>query len=159
MRATLPVAPPVAPQQRAPAARAREPQRGGVEHAVRRAVERRRDARRLRDRGLGAVDVLAHLPGVRRSRLRWRWQCRPIPWPAATISPRERGVALDLLADEEERRAHAGAREQLEHRRRALRVRAVVEGERVARAAGRAILDAERRAQRADSAAASPGSR
>ena len=42
----------------------------------------------------------------------------------------ERREPLDLLADEEERRRHAEAREQLEHGRRPLRMRPVVERER-----------------------------
>ena len=42
----------------------------------------------------------------------------------------QRGKALDLLADEEEGRDRLGAGERLEHCRRALRMRAVVEGER-----------------------------
>ena len=44
----------------------------------------------------------------------------------------ERGVAPDLLADEEERRPDLVRGEDLEHGRRALGVRPVVEGERVA---------------------------
>ena len=41
----------------------------------------------------------------------------------------QRRVAGDLLADEEERRPHAAVGEHLEHGRRALGVRAVVEGQ------------------------------
>ena len=43
---------------------------------------------------------------------------------------RQRPGPPHLLADQEERRLHAGGREQLEHRGRALRMRAVVEGDR-----------------------------
>ena len=39
------------------------------------------------------------------------------------------GVAIDVLPDEEEGSAHAGPIEQCQYRRRALRVRTVVEGE------------------------------
>ena len=73
----------------------------------------------------------------------------------------ERGVAPHLLADEEEgRAARRCARQDLEHRGRALRVRAVVEGERVA--ARRWPCGPRLRAARAapgQIAAASPGSR
>ena len=44
----------------------------------------------------------------------------------------ERGVAPHLLADEEEGRPHTRSGEDLEHRRGALAVRPVVEGERIA---------------------------
>ena len=59
----------------------------------------------------------------------------------------ERRVAQDLLADEEEGRANTLAREDLEHRRRALCVRAVVEGQRIPSATGGAVLDPQRPAQ------------
>ena len=80
--------------------------------------------------------------------MRWRWQCSADLMAGVDDLARERRVALDLLADEEERGGHALAGEHLEHRGRALRVRPVVERERIARAARRAILDAERRPQR-----------
>ena len=63
----------------------------------------------------------------------------------------ERRVAPHLLADQEEGRVHARGGEQLEHRRRALRVGTVVEGQRVATPARRAVLDAERSTQRGQS--------
>ena len=60
---------------------------------------------------------------------------------------RKRRIALHLLADQKERRRRARGGERLEHRRGSLRVRAIVEGERIAAPAKRAILDAQRRAQ------------
>ena len=71
------------------------------------------------------------------------------------ISRASDGVAPDLLADEEERRLHAGRGEQLEHGRRALRVRAVVERQRVA--ARRRPCGPRRRAGAAARAARRPG--
>jgi hypothetical protein len=62
----------------------------------------------------------------------------------------ERGAALHLLADEEERGRRSRAREDLEHRRRATRVGPIVEGQRVTAPAGRPVLDAQARAQRGD---------
>ncbi len=59
----------------------------------------------------------------------------------------QRRGAADLLADQEEGRPHAVAGEHLEHRRGALGVGAVVEGEVKAATAAGAILDAERRPQ------------
>ena len=99
------------------------------------------------DRVLRALDVLAHLR---------RRQAQQVAMPVAVQRDlmagvgdlaRERRVAQHLLADQEERRRHTLAREDLQHRRRALRVRAVVERQRVAAAAGGAVLDAERRAR------------
>ncbi len=60
----------------------------------------------------------------------------------------ERGVAPHLLADQEEGRLHTRSSENLEHRRGSLRVRPVVEGERVTTPARRAVLDSQRPAQR-----------
>ncbi len=112
------------------------------------------------DRVLGAREMsVAHLP---------RGQAQEVAVAVAVQRDlvtrvddlaRERRVAPNLLADEEERRLGTLAREYLEHRRRALRVRAVVERERVALAARRAVLDAERRAQRAATRPRAPGSR
>ncbi len=56
----------------------------------------------------------------------------------------ERGIALDLLADEEERRACVRGAEQLERRGRPFRVRPVVEGQSDARRLGQAQWDPER---------------
>lgn len=58
------------------------------------------------------------------------------------------GVALDLLADQEEGRPHPGGSENLERRRGSLRVGTVVEGQRVAIATGGAIFDPQRPPQR-----------
>ena len=60
----------------------------------------------------------------------------------------ERGVAENLLANQEERRIDARAREDLEYRGGALRVGAVVERERIAMPAGRSVLDSQRSAER-----------
>ena len=49
--------------------------------------------------------------------------------PARGDLARQRRIASDLLADEEERRSELLARERVEHRGRAERVRSVVEGE------------------------------
>ena len=99
--------------------RAREPQRGGVEHAVGRAVERRRapgaslDRVLARARGPRAPATASGAAGcgggrsAARSRGRRRRSRRA-----------QRRVAPDLLADEEERRARRRSRgEDLEHRR------------------------------------------
>ena len=69
----------------------------------------------------------------------------------------ERRVARDLLADEEEGRADAARGQHLEHGRRPLAVRPVVEGQAVAAAAERAVGDPERRRAAARSAPASAG--
>ena len=103
-RARLPVASPVAPQQRAPAAAARERQRGGVEHPVGRAVEQGATPVASAIASSRAREVLAHRPAARRSRLRWRSQCSADPVPGGEDLAGERRVAPDLLADEEERR-------------------------------------------------------
>ena len=74
---------------------ARQAQRGGVEDAVRRAVQLRRAAR-CASRSSSCARAMSSrtCQGVRRSRLRWRWQCRPMPWPASAISRGEaRGCA------------------------------------------------------------------
>jgi len=68
--------------------------------------------------------------------------------PCGDDLTRQRGIALDLLANEEEGRLHASVREQLEHRRGALRMRPVVECERIATAARGTVLDAQRPPQR-----------
>src|SRR5206468_12012678 len=56
---------------------------------------------------------------------------------------RERRKPLDLLPDEEEGRGRVRARERLEHGRRSLRVRAVVEGDRDAIVVRQPELEAE----------------
>ena len=61
---------------------------------------------------------------------------------------RQRAIARHLLADQEERRRDARAREDLEHRRGAERVGAVIECQRVAASAGGAVLDPQRPPQR-----------
>ena len=68
------------------------------------------------------------------------------------------GVAPDLLADEEERRCAPRRREDLEHGRSPLRVGSVVERERVAGAASRAILDPRARRAAGRRVRAIPGS-
>ena len=111
-RSRLPVAPPMAPQQRAPAARAGEPQRGGVERP-RRAGGRASASSRCARSMLSWARAMSSRTcgGVSRSRLRWRWQCRPICVAGGGDLAGQRRVAAHLLADEEERRAHAlGAR-------------------------------------------------
>ena len=60
----------------------------------------------------------------------------------------ERRIALYLLADEEERRAHAGPRQRGERGGRSLRVRAVVEGQRHDAGVGGAVAHRQRAAQR-----------
>ena len=57
----------------------------------------------------------------------------------------QRGRAADLLADQEEGRPYVVAGEHLEHRRGALGVGTVVEGQVEAATAAGAVLDAERR--------------
>ena len=98
------------------------PQRGRVEHAVRRAVELRLDVDRRRDRRVRARDVLAHLPRRRaaagcdggrsagRRRARRRRSRGPAPGCARTCSPTRKNVA----------RTPSRAQD-LEHRGRALR--------------------------------------
>ena len=125
-----PVAAPARPQQRRPAARARTARSAG------RAVDRRRArgaGRRPRgaDRLRGPVEVVARAPrGGRRSRCGGG---RRGPRPHARRR-RSRAssapVRAHLLADHEERRARAVLAQQLQHGRRALRMRPVVEGER-----------------------------
>ena len=120
--ARLPVPAPVAPQQRAPAARAREAQRGGVEHAVGRAVQLRRAAGgRLDDlaapgrcpRAPAAASGAAGCDGGRsagRSRGRRR-----------RSRGRARGCAAPARRRGRRSRARARGARISEHRRRALR--------------------------------------
>ncbi len=79
--------------------------------------------------------------------------------PGVDDLARERGIAQHLLADEEERRAHPLAREDLEHRWRSLRVWAVVERERVAASTRRCGPPSPSGGRRPRHAPASPGSR
>ena len=61
---------------------------------------------------------------------------------------RERRVALHLLADKEERRAHAGPLQGGEHGRRSPRMRTVVEGQRHDTGVAGAVAHRQRAAQR-----------
>ncbi len=145
--ALLPVAPPVAPQQRAPAAATGEAQRGGVEHPVGRAVEPDGDTRGVLDRGLRAVDVLPRLAGREAQQVAVAVAVQADAVPGGHDLARQRRIAAHLLADEEERRRYARRGQHVQHRRRSLAVGAVVEGERVPLPARGAILDPQRPAQ------------
>ena len=147
-RPPRPVPPPERPEDRPPAAPPDRPQAGGAEDPVGRPVVADRLPGRLLDRRpCRARRRRAAWPGVRRSWLRWRWQWSSTRWPAATISAASDGPPHDLLAGEEEGRGGAGLAQDLEHERRPLRVRAVVEGDRDAVRPRLAQLDPERLAQ------------
>ncbi len=70
--------------------------------------------------------------------------------------PDHRRPALHLLADQEERRASPDIAEDLQDRRRPLRMRSVVEGQAHGSGVRHAVADAERAAQERDRAL-SPG--
>ncbi len=135
VRAAAPVAPPARPQDGSQPGAARRGERRPRVDAVRRAVHDGAHARGVLDDAQRADDVVAR--GAGRAA-----QQQPVPVavdadrvPRGDDLPGQRGPALDLLADEEERRAGAGGGERVEHGRRALRMRAVVE--RQPHAAGR----------------------
>ena len=75
--------------------------------------------------------------------------------PGVGHLPGQRGVAADLLPDEEERRPRAVPGQDVEHRRRALRVRPVVEGQ--VDAVGRGAVEAAARRTTAGDSGASAG--
>ncbi len=100
------------------------------------------------DHLLGAGDVLAHLRGRQAQQVAMAVAVQADRVTGGDDLARQRGVALHLLADQEERRLHARGGEDLEHRRSPLGVRTVVEREREAAPACRAILDPQRPAQR-----------
>ena len=128
----LPVAAPVAPQQRAPAVRSRQPQRGGIERTVRRTVQ----ADRAAGRPISIVSWARAMSartchGAKRKRLRWRSQCSPISCPAPTISPASAGLRRICSPTRKKVARTPAAARISEHRRSSLRVGTVVEGERV----------------------------
>ena len=156
--ARLPVAAPLAPQQRAPAMRARLAQRRRVEHAVGRPVQAERAAGRRLDRCLRARDVLAHLPRRQAQQVAVAVAVQADPCPAAAISRAERGVAPHLLADEEERRPHALAARISSTAGVPCACGPSSNVSAYPRPLGGAILDAERLAQRRPARRRAPGS-
>jgi len=102
---------------------------GRAEDAVRGSVARRLDAGCGTDDVSGACQVFGELPGRPAQQ-----QGVPVAVdgdlvPRGHELRRERGSALDLLSDEEERSARICALELIEHGRRSLWMRPVVEGE------------------------------
>ena len=108
---------------------ASEHKRCGIEDAIGRPVAQRQLPGRLRDHRLCAPEIVADLP-----------RCQPQEAAVPVAVERnlvagcgelggEPGQTLDLLADEEESRAHVRLAEEIEGRRSSPRVRAVVEGE------------------------------
>ena len=130
-----------------------DPERGGVEDPVRRPVEAQALPGQVLDHAPRRAQVLAHLPGRQPKQVAVALTVNPNGMPGREDLAHERGVALHLLADHEERRPRAGARQHLEHRRGAAGVRAVVEGERVTASARRAVLDSQGAPERRDDAA------
>ncbi len=147
--ALLPVAPPMGPQERAPASAPREAQSAGVEHPVGRTIQRGRDPGGVLDRRLRAREVLANLP---------RGEAQQVAMAVAVQADRvtgrhdlrraSRGCAAPARRRGRTSRCTPRDASDVEHGRRPLRVRAIVERERPAAPAGGAILDPERAAQR-----------
>jgi hypothetical protein len=107
-----------------------------------------RDAGRLGDDGVPAVEVGGERRGRDAQEVAVTVTVQGDGVAARRDLGRERRLTLDLLADQEERRARARSVQGGEDRGRALRMRAVVERQRdLVRAAGQAARDAERRAQ------------
>jgi hypothetical protein len=125
----------------------------GAEHAVRRPVHRRDGSHGAGDRRLGPHEI-----GTRSGRREPQEVAVAVRVDADGVAggddlAREARAAPDLLADEEERRDGACLAQDLEHPRRALRVRSVVEGERDRGRVADAIAHAEEPAgRRADGA-------
>ena len=99
------------------------------EDAVRRPVDRRGGPGRFADHGERTIEVGREGRGPPPQE-----QLVPVAVQGDLVAcrrdlGRKGRVALDLLADEEERCGCAGRRKHLEHRRRSLRVRPVVEGD------------------------------
>ena len=141
-RAPLPISTPARPQQRQPPTSPREQEPARAEHAVRRPVAPGLAAGGVGDDRQRAVEVARDLD-------------RGAPEQVAVPVPVQRDLvarggdlggdsrpALDLLADEEERRSRIGARERLEHRARPLGMRPVVERQGDAGAIEQAAVDA-----------------
>src|SRR5207248_6130067 len=122
-----PVAAPLRPEQREPTPPLREREPGGAEDAVRRTVGPRLVARRAGDDVERAVEVVREAAGRTSEEQRVPVAVQGDLVAGGCDLGRERWIALDLLADEEECRARVRGPQQLERRRRALRMRPVVE--------------------------------
>ena len=104
-------------------------QAGGAEDPVGRAVVGDRLAARLLDRRPRPLGVLEERRVLSRSRLRWRWQCSSTRCPAATISAASAG-RRSTCSPARKKVASRRLAQDLQHRRGALRMGAVVEGQR-----------------------------
>ena len=143
-RLRLPVAAPVRPEQRRPPL-PREPEPGQAEHAVRRAVGEALAPGRLADHVRRACEVVADRTGRAAQEQEVAIAVDADLVPRGGDLGRQRRPPLDLLADQIEGRAHAGAVELPEHGRRPLAMRAVVERQCDAAAARQAQRDPEGR--------------
>ena len=109
------------------------PQAGGAEDPVGRPVVGDRLAGRLLDRRPAALGVVEQLPRRKPQLVAVAVAVQLDPVAGGDDLRRQRRPPHDLLAGEEEGRRGAGLAQSLEHARGALRVRAVVEGDRDAR--------------------------
>jgi hypothetical protein len=129
-RASFPVSSPARPQQRLPAQAPHQEQRRCAEHTVRRSIDAWFDAGRGCDHLRGSLEV-----GAQRARRSAEEQDVLMAMDRDLMSGSrnlgcKRRVALDLFANEEERRARTGAFELMQNRRCPVPVRAVVECDR-----------------------------
>jgi hypothetical protein len=98
-----------------------------AEHAVRRPVERRNDARRLGDRGRSTVEVVSELAHAAAQQQGVPVAVHGDLVPGGHDLARERGAPSHLLADEKERRGRSPFAQDLEDRGRPFPMRPVVE--------------------------------
>jgi hypothetical protein len=119
-----------------------------VHHAPRRAEQRRRSARQLAERHSRATDLRLRSRGAAEPQAAMRPAVPGHLVAGGGDGAHGAGRTCGALADQEERRAHPARAEGIEHARRELRVRAVVERERDAAAgATRGAPHAQRREQ------------
>ena len=107
--------------------------------AVRRTHQRRHDAGRARDRGIGRGELVLDRARSLQRQVRVRVRVVADLVAVARDPRRELGVRVDLLAEQEERRGHAELGERVEQRGRALRIGPVIERQRDEAVIARAV--------------------